>query len=41
MPVDIVNITKEENKMRVSSLVFIQQLLEAEVEKRKESCRES
>lgn len=37
MPVDIVNITKEENKMRVSSLVFIQQLLEAEVEKEKKA----
>ena len=31
------NITKEENKMRVSSLVFIQQLLEAEVEKEKKA----
>jgi hypothetical protein len=37
MLVDIVNITKEENKMRVSSLVYIQQLLEAEVEKEKKA----
>ena len=37
MPVDIVNITKEENKMRVRSLVFIQQLLEPEVEQEKKA----
>ena len=37
MLVDIVNITKEENKIRVSSLVYIQQLLEAEVEKEKKA----